>query len=439
MNIRTRKRFGRRVSTPVAVLALTAGVGLPGSAASASTMIHATPSRVARSTVAPTVPPGPTVHKACPPAAPGHSECLAESVEPAAGSLARVQPDDANPNPAGYTPSDLQAAYGLASASASRGTGNIVAVVDAYDDPTAEADLAVYRNTYNLPACTTANGCFEKVNEFGVQGDYPPTEPATDDWSDEVSLDLDMVSAICPHCDVMLVEASSTHNGDLAAGEDTAVGLGAEFVSNSYGGPEDTTDASAYDHPGVVITASTGDSGFANGIETPAAYPTVVAVGGTSLLHDPGVPRGWAEITWANGQSGCSSEAKPAWQTDPGCANRSLADVSADANPVTGVNTYDSYGNNSGWGVWGGTSESSPIIAATYALGGPITIAYAAQETYATVKADPGSVNDIVAGTNYPQGGGTCNSEALYECKAGPGYDGPTGLGTPNGIAAFSP
>ena len=434
MNTRTRRRFGLRMSMPVVALALVAGGGLPASASTAAA--HATPSHVTPSIVVPSVPQGSTVHNACPPAAPGHSQCFAEGVEPAAGSGTGVRPDDATPSAKGYKPSDLQSAYALTSASASQGAGRTVAVVDAYDDPTAESDLAVYRSTYGLPACTTANGCFQKVNESGEAGDYPATEPANDDWSDEVALDVDMVSAICPHCDIMLVEADSTRNGDLGAGVDTAVGLGAQFVSNSYGGPEETTTAAAYDHPGTVITASTGDSGF--GVSTPAAYPTVVAVGGTSLLRAPYSSRGWAEITWADGGSGCSaSETKPTWQTDPGCSTRSVADVAADANPATGVNTYDTYGTNTGWGVWGGTSASAPMIAATYALGGPTLIDYIARETYATASADPDSVNDIVAGTNYPSGGGSCDGQASYECKAGDGYDGPTGLGTPNGITAF--
>lgn len=441
MNTRTRRLSGRRLSMAVAVLALAAGVVLPSSAADAGTAAgHAKPSHVTPSIVVPALPAGSTIHDACKAPAPGHSECFAQTVQPAAGVRANVRPDDASPDQKGLTPSQLQSAYALTSAAANMGTGETVAVVDAYDDTTAEADLAVYRSFYNLPACTTKNGCFEKVNEAGEQGDYPQADPSNDDWSNEVALDLDMVSAICPHCNVMLVESDSTNNGDLAASEDTAVGLGAQFVSNSYGGSEDPTDAAAYDHPDVVITASTGDDGFAAGIETPAAYPTVVAVGGTSLLKAPSLARGWAEITWADGQSGCSAyEAKPSWQTDTGCSTRSLADVAAVANPVTGVNTYNTYGGNTGWGVWGGTSASSPIIAATYALGGYHLFYYAAEETYAAVKANPGSVNDIVAGTNYPQGGGSCNGEASYECNAGPGYDGPTGLGSPNGTSAFQP
>jgi hypothetical protein len=440
MNNSTWQRSSRRMVRSVALLALVAGVVLPASAASASTAApHAAPSPARTSIAVPSIPQGETIHDACPPPAPGHSECMAQTLVPAAGSRAAVRPDDADPEGTAYGPTDLQSAYNLIDASANRGSGETVGIVDAYDDPTAESDLAFYRSFYDLPACTTANGCFRKVNQNGYAGDYPTTDPVYDDWSHEVSLDLDMVSAICPNCHILLVEANTTANEDFGISEDTAVSLGAKFISNSFGGSEETDDAAHYDHPGVVITASTGDSGFVSGIESPASYPTVVAVGGTSLLLDPGASRGYAEITWAEGQSGCSAETKPAWQADSGCSGRSLADVSADANPTTGVNTYDTEGSNTGWGDWGGTSESSPIIAAVYALGGAITVPYAAQETYAAVRAHPGSVYDIVAGTNYPEGMGSCNGEAHYECYAGPGYDGPTGLGTPDGITAFEP
>jgi subtilase family serine protease len=430
------------------------GIGLTGSIAAATatastaatTTARATSPGAAQSTDAYAIPKGFTIRHLCPaPAnAPHHAHCDAEMLVPATGSAGRARPD-ALPATGGYEPSDLQAAYNLTSASASRGAGETVGIVDAYDDPVAESDLAAYRSKENLPACTTANGCFRKVNQSGVQGSYPQADGhdgGSDDWSGEVSLDLDMVSAICPNCNILLVETNSNADNDLGLGVDTAVNLGAKFVSNSYGGPENTDPVveAHYNHPGIVITASTGDSGF--GVSTPAADLGVVAVGGTSLLRSTSGSRGWAEITWAWGGSGCSSsETKPAWQTDPGCTTRSVADVSAVANPATGVFMYWSWDtpDKPYYYSEGGTSASSPIIAATYALGGPITVPYAAQETYAAVKADPGSVNDIIAGTNYPTGGGQCGGQALYECHAGRGYDGPTGLGTPNGITAFQP
>jgi len=280
----------------------------------------------------------------------------------------------------GYGPAELRSAYKLASAAAKRGAGQTVAIVDAYDDPTAEADLAVYRAYYGLPPCTTANGCFRKVNQDGEQGSYPLANP---DWELEESLDVDMVSATCPKCHILLVEANSadetaaagtplTHS-DLGAAVDTAVNLGATEVSNSYGsvGPESNFTAwdHYYDHPGVAITASAGDSDY--GTIWPASSSFVTSVGGTSLVTAANA-RGWDETVWgsaggglpADAQgtgSGCSLwEAKPAWQKDAGCSGRTVADVSAVADPGTGVAIYDSAVLGGGWTVVGGTSASSP-------------------------------------------------------------------------------
>ena len=326
--------------------------------------------------------------------------------------------------PSGYGPSQLQGAYDLPSASA--GAGETVAVVDAYDDPTAEADLQVYRAQYGLPACGSASGCFTKVAQDG-SASYPSPDPG---WSTETSLDLDMVSAICPNCRILLVEANDASIPNLGTAVNEAVALGARYVSNSYGGAEDpselTSDSSYYDHPGVAITASSGDSAY--GVEYPAASQYVTAVGGTSLTADSSVARGWAESAWPGAGSGCSTyEAKPAWQADTGCANRTVADVSADADPNTGVAVYNSY-SGGGWGVWGGTSVASPIIASTYALAGaPVTGTYPSSYPYA----DTTALNDVTSGSN-----GTCTPS--YLCTAGQGYDGPTGLGTPDGVAAFT-
>ncbi len=243
-----------------------------------------------------------------------------------------------------------------------------MAVVDAYDQPNAESDLAAYRSQFGLPACTTANGCFRKVNQSGGTS-YPP---ANSGWGLEIALDLEMVSAICPNCHILLVEASSASFADLGTAVNRAVTLGAVAVSNSYGGgdssSDSTLDAAYYNHPGVAITASSGDSGY--GVEYPAASPYVVAVGGTTLTQGGGA-RGWTESAWSGAGSGCSAyESKPAWQTDSGCAaGRTVADVSAVADPNTGVAVYDTYGYG-GWLVVGGTSASSPIIASTYALAG---------------------------------------------------------------------
>jgi Ricin-type beta-trefoil lectin domain len=374
-----------------------------------------------------------SVRRACPvPARAGIMQCLTlirTDVKP----LLALAP---NATPSGYGPSDLQSAYNLPSGSA--GSGQTVAVVDAYDDPNAASDLATYRSQYGLPACTTANGCFSKVNENGQASPLPPAAGTTG-WATEESLDLDMVSAICPNCHIVLVEASSPAIGDLGTGVDAAVQLGAEYVSNSYGGTEDPTETSAdaayYNHPGVAVTASAGDSGYAAGVSYPAASRGVVAVGGTKLTQDSSTSRGWTETVWnelsagygATG-SGCSAdEPKPSWQQDTGCGNRTDNDVSAEADPLTGVAVYDTY-DQGGWGVAGGTSASSPMIASAYALGGrPAAGTYPSSYLYA----HPTSLNDVTSGND-----GSCSP--AYLCTAGPGYDGPTGLGTPDGIAAFS-
>ncbi|MGO9874911.1 MAG: hypothetical protein ACLPVY_14045 [Acidimicrobiia bacterium] len=324
-----------------------------------------------------------------------------------------------------YSPAYLQSAYNAPSAT--NGTGQTVAIVDAYDDPAAESDLAAYRAHFGLSACTTANGCFSKVNETGGTT-YPA---ANADWGNEISLDVDMVSALCPNCHILLVEATTNSTSDLAVAVDEAVTLGANVVSNSYGGPEfsdETYFDSSYDHPGVAIVASAGDAGF--GVEYPAASPDVVAVGGTSLDQvTAGGTRDATETVWSGTGSGCSAyEPKPAWQTDTGCANRMVADVSAEADPNTGVWVYDTA--DSGWVVYGGTSAASPIIGAMYALAGNAP-SDAPMNSYPY--ADPSALNDIVSGSN-----GTCPSATAYFCNAEAGYDGPTGLGTPNTANAFA-
>ncbi|WP_449348173.1 S53 family peptidase [Streptomyces xanthochromogenes] len=329
--------------------------------------------------------------------------------------------------PTGFGPADLQKAYNLP---ADGGSGQTVAIVDAQDDPNAESDLATYRSQYGLPACTTANGCFKKVDQNGGTN-YPTADSG---WAGEISLDVDMVSAVCPQCHILLVEATSANMDDLGAAVNRAVTMGAKFVSNSYGGSEDASDTTAdsqyFNHPGVAITVSSGDSGY--GVEYPAASQYVTAVGGTSLKQDSST-RGWSESVWgtsAGGEgagAGCSAyDPKPSWQKDSGCAKRAVADVSAVADPATGLAVYDSYQAN-GWNVYGGTSASSPIIAGVYALAG----APAGGSTPSSFPyAHTGSLNDVTTGAN-----GSCSD---YLCKAGAGYDGPTGLGTPNGTAAFT-
>ncbi len=351
--------------------------------------------------------------RVCPGAEVGSARCHALVVVDAAGKPI------ANITPSGYGPADLRSAYGLTATGSSAQT---IAIVDAYDDPNAEADLGVYRSQFGLPACTTANGCFRKVGQTGTS----KLPRANASWSQEISLDLDMASAICPGCHILLVEASSASFTNLSAAVNTAAKLGATVISNSYGGPEYSSEASAqsaYNHPGIAITVSSGDAGY--GVEFPAASQYVIAVGGTSLKRASNT-RGWTETVWNGAGSGCSAYiTKPSWQHDAGCARRTVADVSAIADPNTGVAVYDSYAyrGSAGWMVFGGTSVAAPIIASVYALGGggPGT----AQALYAST-----SFFDVTSGSN-----GSCGGS--YLCTGTTGYDGPTGLGTPNGISAF--
>jgi subtilase family serine protease len=360
---------------------------------------------------------------------PLQARCLAivrpSAVQPSRASLVRDgKPNVSQPRvlPQGYGPASLQSAYKLP---VSGGSGRTIAIVDAFDDPSAEADLNFYRATYGLPACTVANGCFAKVNEGGASAGYPPPDPS---WALEISLDLDMVSAACPKCRILLVEAASANVGDLGTGDDAAVRLGAMAVSNSYGAAEFggiQQFAAFYDHPGTTITASSGDAGFGTA-QFPAAFPTVMAVGGTSL-HGSHNHRGWSEQAWSGAGSGCSAWiAKPAWQHDNHCFMRTVADVSAVADPKTGVAVFDSlpFLGTSGWWVVGGTSVSSPLIAGVAGLAGNGGVASSYPYSHAS------ALYDVSSGSN-----GFCGSD--YLCTGKPGYDGPTGLGTPHGTGAF--
>ncbi|GAB3964662.1 hypothetical protein GCM10029978_025660 [Actinoallomurus acanthiterrae] len=400
-------------------LTLMAALALPAALLTTTTPAHAStaPSAARPAAAAPHL--SAPVKRACAtPTRRGQMACLS-LVRTDVTAHRGIQPNLA---PSGLGASDLQSAYALPSSSA--GSGQTVAIVDAYDDPNAESDLATYRSQYGLSACTTANGCFKKVNENG--GSTPPS--ADSGWGEEESLDLDMVSAACPNCHILLVEASQPSTDDLGTAVNTAVSLGAKYVSNSYGGSEDSSDTSTdstyFNHPGVAITVSSGDDGY--GVEYPAASQYVTAVGGTSLSKASN-SRGWSESAWSGAGSGCSSyDPKPSWQKDSGCSKRSVADVSAVADPNTGLAVYDTYGTG-GWLVVGGTSASSPLIAGVYALAGPpASGAYPASYPYAHT----GSLNDVTSGSN-----GSCSPS--YLCTAGSGYDGPTGLGTPNGVTAF--
>jgi subtilase family serine protease len=325
--------------------------------------------------------------------------------------------------PVGYGPDNLRSAYALPAA----GDGQTVAIVDAYDDPSAEADLAVYRAQFGLPPCTTDNGCFRKVDQSGGHS-LPTADPG---WAQEISLDLDMVSAACPACHILLVEASSSSQANLGAAVNTAARLGAGAISNSYGGPDasDRSYGRYYHHKGVAITASSGDSGY--GVSYPASSKWVTAVGGTTLKRSSRSTRGWSERVWSGSGSGCSSYNTTSWQSADltGCDHRAVADVAAVADPATGVAVYDSYlfEGTSGWLTFGGTSAASPIIAAVFALAG--NTADVADGSYVWAH-HRGGFNDVRSGSN-----GTCDTTRW--CTAHSGWDGPTGWGTPKGVTAF--
>jgi subtilase family serine protease len=390
------KRF--RVVAAVAAVALSVGAGSIALAPAASAG-------------------GFSVRRACATPTAGHAACFALLVSGSSHVSAFS-------GPAGYHPADLDSAYKL---DATKGSGQTIAIVDAFNDPNAEADLGVYRSTYGLPACTTAGGCFKKVNQSGAASPLPPDNAG---WGVEISLDLDMASAVCPKCHILLVEATSASFTNLGTAVNRAASIGATEISNSYGGGEGGGNAADYNHPGIPVTASSGDGAFAAGPQSPADFSTVTAVGGTRLTRAGNV-RGWKETVWFTNThegsgSGCSTiVAKPAWQHDTGCSKRTIADVSAVADPATGVSVYDTF-SQSGFLVVGGTSASSPIVAGVYALAGNGASIKDASFAYSHAS----SLFDVKKGSN-----GTCGGS--YLCTAKAGYDGPTGFGTPNATGAF--
>ncbi len=478
----------------------------------------------ARRTISPLPASEYSVRPVCAPPRPGGASCLGlELVPETAAARARTHPlgiarsvsEGANAegctvkdNCYGLTPEDLRSAYGLPETSSAAPTQTI-ALVDAFNDPEAEADLEVYDQALGLSACTASNGCFKEINQKGETGKppFPHTidelkaarkgseaerEEAVDagGWAGEISADVQTAHALCQQCHILLVEADSEATSDLETAEVNAVRAGATEVSNSWftREPEPSTDSPAFNDPGTVITAAAGDEGYLNWDATPengrglvsypASSPHVVAVGGTRLeLESPSHARK-NELVWDGkgpgeggrgaGGSGCSERfAAPPWQQEVpdwssvGCAaRRAVADVAADADPFTGVAVYDSTPNKSGavekWEKdFGGTSLASPIIAAVFALaGGAHGVEYPAQTLYENALKDPGSLYDVISGSNgkcsekptaeglsgcsaLEEAAASCESKAI--CLAGPEYDGPTGLGTPDGLAAFEP
>jgi hypothetical protein len=393
----------------------------------------------------------------CPPAPAGSARCAAEALV-LRSSHARVRPNvhggatftqvfptrargipSARPADAGVappepgTPAWLQQAYDLTYLSQTAGTGDTVAIVDVGDDPTAESDLAVFRSAYGLPACTTAGNCFEKVNEDGASSPLPT--PADPGWQPEESLDLDAVSALCPNCHIVLVEASGSDDADLDAAVVAAATLGANQISNSWTATTSAPIGGTYTFSGASVIAATGDSGYVGeGSDNyPAAFPGVTAAGGTSLAPATGggSVRGFSESAWSledgwGGGSGCDlNETKPSYQYDVGCTGRAYSDVSADADPDTGLMIYDS--EIGGWWQYGGTSLATPLIAAYDAVTGVDHTTKTPQWAYS----DSSLLNDPASGSS-----GDCDPTILYICDAGVGYDGPTGIGSISGAVA---
>jgi hypothetical protein len=445
------------------------------------------------------------VSSACSAPKPGDATCFAlvrvpvsSSAAGEAGVMRYVEGDGAREfGPAGgLTPADLAGAYGYSPAAG--GEGQTVAIVDPFDDPSIESDLEQFDEHYRIASCTTANGCFEKVSQTGSMTTLPT--PAPEGWSIEISLDVETAHAVCPRCKILLVEAQSPSFTNLAAAVNEAVTLGATEVSNSYGGPEVDLGASrqaAYAHPGVVIAAATGDDGYddwaayVNGTagepgtarepaqrpNMPAALPSVVAVGGTTLeLEEDGARE--SETVWNGDGSrdesffvfgqpegatggGCSNffTAQP-WQRNApgfaatGCGERRLAaDVAAVADPLTGFDIYDTYATRAGreWMTAGGTSLSTPLISSLYALaGGSNGVSYPSLTLYGHL-GDPSDRYDVTEGGNgfCDDDGLACGADADYgatidcegttACNAAPGYDGPSGVGTPTSLGLFRP
>jgi PKD repeat protein len=446
--------------------------------------------------------------EACPAPEPGHATCFAlvrrPVKAPAPGTTAPrgVQPyvvggGAALAGPAGgLTPEDLASAYGYDPTVS--GSGQTVGIVDAFDDPAIESDLGEFNAHYGLPQCTTANGCFKKVGQTGSASSLPAADKTG--WSVEIALDVETVHAACPKCKILLVEADNSSNSNLAAAVNTAVTLGATEVSNSYGGPEvgtGATEQAAYEHPGLPIVASTGDDGYYGwdwvnegffGDEmpsAPASLPSVVAVGGTSLdLNSNGTRAD--ETVWNNNgpgdEEGLASEAREGatgggcskrfaaqlWQravanfAAGGCGEKRLdADVSAVADPLTGLDIYDTYNCGApcnlqrvevGWVTIGGTSLSAPFISSLYALaGGGQGVNYPALTLYGH-SVDSSLRFDVTEGANGFCGGesnaecgkpnsffGDVDCEGTTACNAVSGFDGPSGIGTPKGLGLFKP
>jgi subtilase family serine protease len=352
-------------------------------------------------------------HAVCDAATEGHATCFALVRDDAASKGVHDN------LPSGYGPADLQSAYDF---TPTGGAGSTVAIIDAYSNPDLAANVGVYRSTYSLPAlgtCGSGSPCITIVNQTG--GSSLPS--ANQGWGAEESLDVDMVSANCPNCNILVIEANSSSFSDLATAVQEAKTLKATTASNSYGGGESNGEDNGHSYQiGVPDMASTGDGGY--GVEYPAASVDTIAVGGTTLRRGGNGKRPWTETVWRGAGSGCSAYvSKPSWQTDADCSKRTVGDISYEADPNTGVAVYDTYGYG-GWTVFGGTSVASPAISSMFAASGVTAGINNASWIYVKKHHNKKVMNDITSGSN-----GSCGG--TYLCTGVKGYDGPTGWGTP--------
>ena len=372
----------------------------------------------------------------------------------------RITPDAAAPLAGSLGPPDLQSAYNINPTRLATATPPTVAIVDAFGYTSLAADLAVYRTQYGLPPCTVGNGCLTIVNQDGQPTPLPAQGTTANDlgWTVETALDVDMVSAACPLCKILVVQSANAGGNNLELGVATAARLGATVISNSWGGSEApgvsatafAQEEAYFNHPNIAVFASSGDHGYNNTVDSPANvqangtgpnYPAtsqyVIAVGATRLVKAPGTARGWSETAWAatagkpeNGAGGSACSlytAKPAYQTASPCTKKATADIAAVGDPGTGVAVYNSTSVGGGWLSVGGTSASSPFVAAIFAMTGN-----GAQTSAQFVANNVAKLWDVTSGNN-----GTCGTQTLL-CNAATGWDGPTGFGTPN-VGAFMP
>jgi subtilase family serine protease len=356
-----------------------------------------------------------------------------ESTEPISFMRApyRIHPQVTLGTPNGFTPAQIRHAYGFDQV-ANQGAGQIIGIVDAYDDANAESDLAKFNAQYNLPACTSSNGCFRKI--YG--GSKRPVVNAN--WALEISLDVQWAHAIAPKATILLVESTTNSLADLLGGVDAAVRNGASVVSMSWTVGEFSSESRQDNHfisSGVTFLAASGDAG--SGAAYPASSPDVVGVGGTTLNLDAS-GNYLSEVAWSGSGGGTSSyEREPLYQSLLGIPNdsrgyRGAPDVSYNANPATGFSVYDSVplGTASGWFRVGGTSAGSPQWAAALAIANSIRVANrkahlagANTALYSLAKSNSGAnFHPVNSGTN-----GTCGAN----CTAKAGYDYVTGVGTP--------